>query len=208
MNWFLLYVAFVPIASQCANNPLKHNHMSWTDKPIRADVRISIEREQMRIELALDNQSGTDVFVPDVSFLSTKEGIKLNLAYLPIVVNGSNTLEVNLFVQPLDPTTQWATPPTFFTHVVHPRDRYQRQWVLAYPVRIPAKDNHGMARTVPVSTDFVFNVGVIQPPLSYKPKEVEYEGQKLYEFGQEALRFQTKQQVVLQNRGINLRIDD
>lgn len=182
--------------------------MSWTDKTIHADVRISIEREQIRIELSLDNQSGTDIFVPDVSFLSAKEGFKLNPAYLPLAVNGSNTLEANLFVQALDPSTQWATPPTFFTHLVRPRDRYQRQWVLPYPVRIPAKDNHGMARTVPVSTDFVFNVGVVQPPPTYKPKEAEFDGQKLYEFGQDALRFQSKQQVVLRNRAINVRVED
>lgn len=205
MEWRLLYIVLA-IANLHANSLVKP--MSWTDKTIYADVRLTIEREQVRVELSLDNMSAAAVFVPDVSFLSTKEGIKVNPAYLPIQVNSSNTLEANLFVQPLDPNMQWATPPTFYTHIIQPRSRYQRQWLLPYPVRIPAKDNHGMARTVPVSTDFVFNIGVIQPQPSYKPKEVEIDGQLLYEFGQEALRFQTKQQVVLRNRSINMRIDE
>lgn len=182
--------------------------MSWNDKTIYADVRLSIERDQLRIDLSLDNMSAADVFIPDVSFVSTKDGIKINPVYLPLIVNSNNILEADLQVQPLDPNTLWATPPTFFCHVIRPKDRYQRQWILPYPVRIPAKDNHGMGRTVPVSTDFLLNLGVIQPTGSYKPKEVEIDGQKLYEFGQEALRFQTKQQIVLRNRSISIHIDE
>jgi len=181
--------------------------MAWSDKTLYADVRLSIERDQLRIDLSLDNMSGANVFIPDVSFTSTKDGIKINPVYLPLAVNNSNTLEANLLVQPLDPTLLWATPPTFFCHIIHPRDRYQRQWLLPYPVRILAKDNHGMGRTVPVSTDFLLNLGVIQPTGSYKPKEVEIDGQTLYEFGQEALRFQLKQQVILRNRSISLQIE-
>jgi hypothetical protein len=207
MKRYMTYLLLVA-TSYCTHKPVTRNAMSWTDKTLYTDVRISLERDQMRIDLIFDNRSGADVFVPDVSFLSSSAGVKLNPAYLPIVVNGSNTLEVNLFVHPLDPATQWAAPPTFFTHIVRSQDRYQRQWILPYPVRIPAKDNHGMARAVPVSTDFVFNLGVIRSNASTKPKEVTVEGQTLYEFGQEALRFQEKQHVVLQNKAISLRVEE
>ncbi|GAB3509975.1 hypothetical protein GCM10027341_47730 [Spirosoma knui] len=180
----------------------------WTEKRVSTTIRVTVDGQRMILDLSVDNLQAVDMYVTDVGFRYVNNKPEVDRDYLPLFLNANNEIEANLFIKPLNPKKRWTFPPSFYTHIIKGRSRYQRQWVLPYPVRISRQNNHGIGSIVSVSRDLISTIGVIIPPASYPVEEVDINGELLYQFKYNALPYQVKQTAVSRDKGLQLQVVD